>query len=332
MNVSAVVDAIGAGRKITPEQKFIFEQEEVNRRAMVLSYLKAKFPDVDEKVFKTDYAGYVHEEIIDWPTVYKAAIAERACAGCKNSRCEIPKSLGVGNSRPIVKVSESPRGFKFLDVRWTCGLACKFYSLSGDFGRMFKKSGLKNSHINMTFKNYQCSKSTPEIRTAKLEAMNAAEEQSCLIIAGKPGTGKTHLAVAIAIRAMEQGRQTIFRLVSTMLDEIQNTIKNNGDYDGLMKQFMNVPCLVLDDLGHENMTNARASYLHQIIDYRYGENLQTIVTTNANDSEELSRLSNADFVIPIISRLEEHGSWITIRNAEDFRPKKHEQEVKNNGR
>ena len=317
-------------RKITPEQRAVFEQEDINRRAFVLRYLKAKFPDVDEEVFRTDYAGYLHEEIIYWPTVYKAAIIERACAGCKNARCEIPESLGVKDSCPVISVSESPKGFKFLDVRWTCGLTCKFQPLSGEFGRMFRKSGLKNSHINMTFKNYECSKATPETRIAKLEAMSASEEQSDLVLAGKPGTGKTHLAVAIAIRSMENGRQAIFRLVSTMLDEIQKTIRDNDDYDGLMKMFMTVPCLVLDDLGHENMTTARSSYLHQIIDYRYSVNLQTIVTTNARNIEELGHLIGADFVAPIASRLSKNGSWITIQNAEDFRMKR--REVKSNGK
>ena len=327
MNISEL-----SRHKITPEQKAKFDREQAEAQDVALNYLKEKFPGVDEKVFRTDYAGYLHEEIIDWATVYKDAIMERACENCKQSGCEIYKIIGSEGCRPLVKIAESTKGYKFLDVRWICGLGCKFQPLSGEFGVMFRKSGLKNSHVNMTFKNYECSKSTPETRIAKLEAMNASEEQSCLIIAGKPGTGKTHLAIAIAIRAMEHGRQAIFRLVSAMLDEIQAVIKENGDYDGLMKKFITVPCLILDDLGHENLTRARAGYLHRIIDERYTNDLQTIVTTNARSVEELCAWSNgeADYITPIISRLEKHGNWISIQNAEDFRMKK--REVNNNAK
>ena len=152
--------------------------------------------------------------------------------------------------------------------------------------------------------------------------MKASECGTNLILAGSPGTGKTHLAAAIAIKAMEEGKQALFRLVSAMLDEIQAAIRDNGDYDGLMSDFKTVPCLILDDLGHENMTAARASYLHQIIDYRYVHKLQTIVTTNAKSVSELCEWDKEEYVKPIVSRLLERGSWVTFSNAEDYRKKR----------
>ena len=298
-----------------------FAKIEASAHAKALNYLKAKFPGTDERVFRTDYTGQTYEDVISFWAVAQAADIDRICADCKGT-CTIPESLKAKNSRPVISIAQSPKGFSFLDVRWTCGFACKFQPLRGEFGQMFRKSGLKDSCLHMTFKAYQCSTATPDTRRAMLEAVNASKNGTCLILAGKPGTGKTHLAVAIALRAMEQGRQAIFRLVSAMLDEIQSAINSKGDYDGLMRQFKTVPCLVLDDLGHENMTPARASYLHQIIDYRYSENLQTIVTTNAKDSDELSNWSKAEYITPIVSRLKGRGSWVTIENAEDFREKR----------
>lgn len=295
----------------------IFAKLEASKHDNAMSYLKAKFPETDEKIFFTDYTGQVHSEIVNFWAVAQAAEIDEVCTAC-NGTCTLKNK----DSRPLISIAESPKGFSFLEVRWTCGLACKFQPLSGEFGQLFRKSGIKASCVHMTFKNYQRSESGDETRKAMIEAVNASKNGTCLIIAGKPGTGKTHLATAIAIQAMTQGKQAIFRLVSAMLDEIQSTINGKGDYDGLMKQFKNAPCLVLDDLGHENMTEARASYLHQIIDYRYSEKLQTIITTNARTPEELGTICGQEFTAPIISRILAHGSWVTIKNAPDFRTKR----------
>lgn len=298
------------------DSKTFAKREEIIR-TKALEYLKAKFPAVDEKIFFTDYTGSVHKDIINFWAVAQASDFERICADC-NGTCSLSESLKAKNSRPVISVLTSPKNFSYLDVRWTCGLACKFEK-PREFERMFRKSGLKEFSRHMTFTAYDCRKSDTETRKALIEAMKASENGTNLILAGKPGTGKTHLAVAIAIRAMENGRQAIFRLVSAMLDEIQSAIRDNGDYDGLMKKFKTAPSLVLDDLGHENMTPARASYLHQIIDFRYCENLQTIVTTNARTPEELYSWSGEEFISPIISRLMGRGSWVTIANAQDRR-------------
>ena len=290
-----------------------FAKQEEAARTKALDYLKAKFPAVDEQAFFTDYTGEVHSDVISFWAVAQASEFEQTCAACEGT-C----SLTGRNSRPVISVAQSAKGYSYLDVRWTCGLACRFEQ-AREFERMFKKSGLKDFSRHMTFKAYEVGKSEPETRHALCEAVNASKNGTCLILAGKPGTGKTHLASAIALRAMERGKQAIFRLVSAMLDEIQATIRDNADYDGLMRQFKNAPCLVLDDLGHENMTPARASYLHQIIDYRYGEGLQTIVTTNARTPEELCAWSGEAFIAPIISRLMANGSWVTISQAQDRR-------------
>ena len=294
-----------------------FAQREAMTREKALNYLKTKFPDADEQAFFTDYSGRIFDEVIQFWAVYQASEIDGICESC-NGNCKLPESIKSRNSRPVISVSESPKGFSFLDVSWSCGLSCKFKP-SGEFERMFMRSGISPSYQTMTFNAYQCSKTDTESRKARLEAMKASENGSCLILAGKPGTGKTHLAVAIALRAMEHGHQAVFRLVSSMLDEIQSAISIRGDYEGLMRQFKTVPCLVLDDIGHENMTSARASYLHQIIDYRYRENLQTIVTTNALTPSKLYELSGEDFIAPIISRLIGRGSWVTITNVPDRR-------------
>lgn len=290
-----------------------FAEWESKKRTQALKYLREKNPGVSDVAFFTDSTGRVSDGVRSFLAVAQAAEIEEICGKCKGGTCRLPEAVKREKSIPVVRVSESPRGFSYLEVRWTSGLWCRYVN----FKVMVKKSGL--SATPQTFDNYDCEPCDAEKRNAKLEAMEVSQSGRNLILAGKAGTGKTHLAVAIAMKVMENGQQALFRLVSAMLDEIQKAIRDNGDYDGLMRQFKTVPCLILDDLGHENLTAARASYLHQIIDYRYVHKQQTIITTNAKSVEELCDWDKEEYIMPIVSRVLERGKWVLIENVEDYR-------------
>jgi DNA replication protein DnaC len=75
----------------------------------------------------------------------------------------------------------------------------------------------------------------------------------------------------------------------------------------------------LDDLGKERATGAGLEYLYQIINFRYLSDYQTIITTNAADQDELVKWSDADYFVPLLSRLNEKGVWCAIKKAGDYR-------------
>ena len=293
-------------------------------RIKALSYLKAKYPGAEDRAFFTDYTGRMYDEVIHVHTVARAAELEEICESCEGGKCRLPEEVKRQNSRPVVELSESPRGYSYLEVRWVRGISCKYEPQSIELAEKYRKSGLNAMNEQMTFKTYE---SIGASQSVKLEAMKASRAGTNLILAGNPGTGKTHLAVAIAVYVMEQGQRALFRLVSAMLDEIQSVIRENGDYDGLMRRFKTVSCLVLDDLGHENLTVARGSYLHQIMDYRYAHKLQTIITTNAKDVTELCNWDKEEYIRPIVSRVLERGKWVLMENIEDYRQRRGEDNV-----
>ena len=316
VNINSVLDKFSevAGVSFSPEMYEQMARKEAEEKAAALDYLHAKFPGVPDSVFTA--GEFRPHEIVE------AGKIEATCANCNGGKCQLPERIRQRNSKPVVSLEENFRGEKSLVIRWVCELPCRFNPLTGDFGRMFRKSGLTKIQIQQTFKSFNVDTNALSLLNAREKAAQAASEGSCLVIAGEAGTGKTHLAVAIAIFAMKHGKQAIFRVVSEMLNEIWEAIATNGDFFGLMRTFKEAECLVLDDFGKENITNARISYLHEIIDYRYRHGLQTIATTNAKSPEELSRWSNSDFITPVISRLLERGDWLTIRNAENYRSKK----------
>lgn len=281
-----------------------------------LTYLREKFPGVDESAFFTDYRGNVSKHVQEAGAVMKASRIERTCSRCEG-KCTLPDRKG----KPVVNVEESPRGFKYLEIRWTCGMTCRYDPLSGEFGRMFRASGLTSSQLNQTFTAYETS-SGKELGAAKQSAILAAKNNTGLILSGKRGTGKTHLAVAIALYAMKHGHQAIFRLVNELLNEIRRAVVENADYYGVIQKFKEVPCLVLDDLGKERTTDFGLDALYDIVDYRYRHELQTIITTNAKTIEELASWGNSEYTTPMVSRVMERGAWVTISNADDYRVKR----------
>lgn len=312
----------------SPEWKAKAEARKIQLDVRALDYLRKKFPEVDDTVFFTGDNGMVLEHIKDAADVCDAALIDVACANCQNGECRLPEKYRDRKGRPVALIRENQAGVKYLCIRWTCGITCRHDPLSGEFGRMFRKSGLAPEQLNQNFESYQRFGVSIETQTAKAHALMAAKESTCLILAGKPGTGKTHLAIAIAIYAMTHGRQAIFRLVSELIDELRDANREDGDnYSALMKQYKEVPCLILDDMGKERTTKAGVDYVYQIVDYRYRHNLQTIMTTNAPNEETLSLWGDSEYIMPMVSRIKGRGAWVTIEHADDYRQRQREQEL-----
>ena len=282
-----------------------------------LKYLRAKFPGVNDSVFHTDYTGCEYDYIPEVLAVLEAARIDSACSKCKGECL-----LEGKKSRPVVQICEHVKGYKYMRVNWTCGLNCRYDELSGDFGRMFRNSGLTEKQLKQTFKSYR--NYDAETGRAKCAAFKASQDNSGLVLSGKRGTGKTHLAVAVGLESMHHGRQSKFYLVNELLDELRDANVNDHEgYNALMKSCKEVPCLILDDLGKERTTGAGLDYLYQIVDYRYRHDLQTVITTNALSVEELASWGNGQYTTPMVSRVLERGSWVKLEHVKDYRVSGH---------
>lgn len=287
-----------------------------------LSELMALFPDESEKTLTTGYDGTPVQRITA-DLVRKFAACESACAQCEGPDNCMVRRLVNGMSRPYLRILESPRGFSFLDVTYSRDYKCKFTEQNPALRVMFAKSGLSKIQLDKTFECYETL--TRDTTKARIAAMKSILEGTDLIIAGKRGTGKTHLSVAMALYKMrEQGKQALFEVVPEMLDKIRRAIFEGMNYFELIDQYKHVPLLVLDDFGKEKQTDAACDYLHQIIDARYRYELQTVITTNALTPDELVMWNpqNAHVLTPIISRMLERGQWVSISDAPDYRMKK----------
>jgi DNA replication protein DnaC len=131
-----------------------------------------------------------------------------------------------------------------------------------------------------------------------------AKHEDALFL-GPPGTGKSHLAQAIGLAALQQGYRVLYRETHTLLDEIAETT-----IDGSRKQHMQllstVPLLIIDDLGMRKLPATAAEDLLEIVMRRY-ERASTLMTSNRPVEDWGKLLGDSAAVTAMLDRLLHHG-------------------------
>ncbi len=194
--------------------------------------------------------------------------------------------------------------------------------------RQLAQSGMKPRFLSRTFANFQCDTAgrTKAYRAAKEYADNFAAHRANgdgLYIEGTFGTGKTHLAAAIAIQLMEQGHSVIFRTADDLLREIKATFDESGrEEQKVMERLKKCDLLVIDDIGKEQATDWSTAQLYAIINDRYESQKPLVITTNFNENDLIAVESPKGVgehrIRAILSRLHEICGLMTM-NWQDWR-------------
>lgn len=187
--------------------------------------------------------------------------------------------------------------------------------LSGEAQRLRERSNLGERFFNRTFENFDIEKNKKAYASAKayVDKQNLFKDRSnSRLFMGDVGTGKTHLAAAIANELIERGIPVLFATCSEHLAKIKGQF--NTDYDGEYEmQMKDTPMLIIDDLGKEQKTDWSKRVLFDVVNYRYEHMLPVVITTNFTEKEFAEHVGNA-----IASRFLETGRVIkTI--GEDYR-------------
>ena len=155
----------------------------------------------------------------------------------------------------------------------------------------------------------------PSIERSRIETLATCawlRARETLLIQGPPGVGKTHLAVALGVKAVENGFSVLF----LRIEELIAALKRDAELAPTRlrrRKYLNVALLIIDEMGFEPMDRQAASLFFRLVSYRYGRG-SILITTNKGIKDWPELLAGDEVLATaILDRLLHHSHVLNIK-------------------
>jgi DNA replication protein DnaC len=163
---------------------------------------------------------------------------------------------------------------------------------------------------------FQRSVKQDEIR--HLAQLDFLREKSNVIFLGPPGTGKTHLSIALGVQAARRGYRVLFATAQEWVARLGKA-KRQGRLDEELERLGRIPLLIVDEVGYIPFDPEAASLFFALVSSRY-ERSSLIVSSNKTFSAWAEIFGDPVAVAALVDRLVHHAAVIVMR-GESYRLK-----------
>jgi DNA replication protein DnaC len=152
----------------------------------------------------------------------------------------------------------------------------------------------------------------------ELAGMSFAERAHNVILLGPPGVGKTHLAIALGVKAVEAGYSVLFLTLEALMTRLVKAFHENR-LDRSLQQLVYPKVLIIDEIGYLPLSNLEASLFFRLVARRY-ERASLIVTSNKSFLDWGEIFNDPVLATAVLDRLLHYSTTLNIK-GESYRLK-----------
>ncbi|MBN9327307.1 MAG: IS21-like element helper ATPase IstB [Cellulomonas sp.] len=159
--------------------------------------------------------------------------------------------------------------------------------------------------------DFEHARGLPRDQIAHLGTLDFVTARENVVFLGPPGTGKTHLATGIAVRACQAGHRVQFATASEWVDRLA-AAHHDGRLQDELRRLGRYPLLVIDEVGYIPFEPEAANLFFQLVSARY-ERASLIVTSNKPFGRWGEVFGDDTVAAAMIDRLVHHADVIALK-------------------